>query len=119
LVPTGSDEVVQVATPVEALTASVAGLLQVIAFPPVEKVTVPVGPIGVIVTPPTVAVSVTAVFKFAAVVGEMVSVGLSWPTTCVTVFAFVWSVYVASPRNSAVSVSPVLAGSVDVVHVAV
>jgi len=84
-VPASTDEVVHVATPLDGFTAPVVGLLQAIAFPPVENVTVPVGPVGVIVTPPTVAVNVTAVFRFAAVVGEMVSVGVSWLMTWLTV----------------------------------
>ena len=71
-----------VATPVAGFT--VAALLQVIGLPPTVKATVPVGPTGVIVTPARVAVNVTAVLRADETVGDMVSVGLSWLTVCVT-----------------------------------
>jgi hypothetical protein len=63
-------------------TDPVEGLLQTIGFPPVEKDTVPVGPLGVIVTPLRVAVRVTGV-PAEALVGVSVSVGLSLFTVCV------------------------------------
>jgi hypothetical protein len=76
-------EVVQVATPVVEFTAPVVGLLQAIGFPPVEKVTVPVGPLGVNVTPPTVAVRVTGV-STVVLAGDNVSIGLSLLMTWLT-----------------------------------
>ena len=71
----------QVAAPVVAFT--VAGLLQLIAVPLDVKLTVPEGLVGVNGAPLSVAVRVTTAFRFAAVVAEMVSVGLSWSTVCV------------------------------------
>jgi hypothetical protein len=53
-------------------------------FPPTVKLTVPEGPIGVNETPLSVAVNVTAALRLDAAEGEMVSVGLSWLTVCVT-----------------------------------
>jgi hypothetical protein len=56
--------------------------VQTIGFPPVEKDTVPVGPLGVIVTPPRVAVRVTGMP--AEALGDVsTSVGLSLFTVCV------------------------------------
>jgi len=81
-VPTGSAEVTHVATPVAGFT--VAALLQVMGLTPAVKLTVPEGPVGVIATPARVAVNVTAELKLADVVGDMVSVGLSFVMTWLT-----------------------------------
>ena len=74
-----------VATPVAGFT--VAALLQVIGLTPAVKLTVPEGPVGVNATPARVAVNVTAELKPAEVVGEMVSVGLSFVMVWLTVVA--------------------------------
>ena len=66
---------------------TVAGALHEIGFPPTVKLTVPVGPVGANVTPPRVAVNVTAALRFDAAEGEMVSVGLSWLTVWLMVAA--------------------------------
>jgi hypothetical protein len=79
----------QVATPVVEFT--VAGLVQETAVPPTVKVTVPVGPVGVIAPGDAtlkVAVNVTAVLRAADEVGEMVSTGLALVMTWLTVVAF-------------------------------
>jgi len=67
---------VQVATPVVEFTDPVEGLLQTIGFPPVEKDTVPVGPLGVNVTPLRVAVRVTGM-PTEPLAGDNESVGPS------------------------------------------
>jgi hypothetical protein len=84
-VPARSAEVAQFATPVVEFT--VAALLQLIALPLDVKLTVPEGLVGVNGAPLRVAVRVTTVFRFAAVVAEMVSVGLSWLMVWLTVAA--------------------------------
>jgi hypothetical protein len=64
-------------------TTPVVPLTQVIAVVPAVKLTVPVGPIGVIVTPPTLAVKVTKPFTLDAPELVKVRVGLSWLRVCV------------------------------------
>jgi hypothetical protein len=61
--------------------------LQVTGEPPTVNVTDPVGATGVKVTALKVAVNVTAVFRAAEVVGEIVTVGVSLVMVWVTVAA--------------------------------
>jgi len=63
---------------------TVAALLQLIAAPPAVNATVPDGPVGVKLTPLRVAVNVTAELRAVEVVGDMVSVGLSFVMTWLT-----------------------------------